>query len=49
MTLSRTKVIEALENRRADFLTLDRAFAHELDDLRRGSSALRRSRGGSAG
>ena len=41
MTLSRTKVIEALESRRADFLTLDQAFAHELDGLRRGASDLR--------
>ena len=41
MTLSRTKVIEALESRRADFLTLDQAFAHELDGLRRGASVLR--------
>lgn len=41
MTLSRSKVIEALESRRDDFLTLDQAFARELDDLRQGSSALR--------
>ena len=41
MTLSRTKVIEALESRRDDFLTLDQAFAHELGGLRGGASALR--------
>ena len=41
MTLSRTKVIEALESRRDDFLTLDQAFARELDGLRRDSFALR--------
>ena len=41
MTLSRTKVIEALESRRDDFLTLDQAFARELGALRRGAEALR--------
>ncbi|MCY4114126.1 MAG: DNA double-strand break repair nuclease NurA [Chloroflexi bacterium] len=41
MTLSRTKVIEALESRRDDFLTLDQAFARELDGLRRGARVMR--------
>ncbi len=42
MTLVRSKVIEALESRREDFLTLDEAFAGELAMLRTDGAELRR-------
>ncbi len=42
MTLVRSKVLEALESRREDFVTLDEAFARELAALRTDGADLRR-------